>query len=290
MTIDRRPIGDFMTPSPHTIGLKQSLAEARARMEQFGIRHLPVLDGGELRGILTERDIALVLSTAGEDASAMTAEDAMTPDPYTVGPEAPLQPVIQELAEKKYGAAIVVDGARVAGLLTVTDAMHLLSDLLAAKVGFEPRRLMPSEVRSRIRSDHAELRKVFDEVTALATKVKAGETRLQGRLRERCREVYGTLLRHMELEDAILAPALRETDSFGPVREQQLRDEHAQQRGVLARALSELDNSEKGAAALAQSVVDLMESIRQDMEHEDADLLNENLLKDDVINAGIFGG
>lgn len=290
MTIDRRPIGDFMTPSPHTIGLKQPLAEARVRMTQFGIRHLPVLDGGELRGILTERDIALVLSTAEEGADELTAEDAMTPEPYTVVKETPLQPVIQEMAEKKYGAAIVMDGTRIAGLITVTDAMLLLSNLLSAKVGFEPNRLMPSEVRERIRSDHVEIRKILLEVTGLASKVKAGETRLQGSLREHCREVYGTLLRHMELEDAILAPALRETDSFGPVREKQLREEHAQQRAVLARALSDLDNSDKGATDLAQSILDLVESVRKDMEHEDADLLDENLLKDDLINAGIFGG
>ena len=51
------PIRDHMTSSPITIGRSQSLADAARRMHEHHIRHLPVLEGGYLFGILSERDI-----------------------------------------------------------------------------------------------------------------------------------------------------------------------------------------------------------------------------------------
>jgi acetoin utilization protein AcuB len=53
-------IQKYMTPMPHTIGSDQSLQKAHELMREFKIRHLPVLKGGKLVGILTDRDIALV--------------------------------------------------------------------------------------------------------------------------------------------------------------------------------------------------------------------------------------
>src|SRR5437879_4833811 len=50
-------IRDYMTPAPHTIGVEQPLAVAAALMQAHHIRHLPVLHGGKLVGILSERDV-----------------------------------------------------------------------------------------------------------------------------------------------------------------------------------------------------------------------------------------
>jgi len=289
MPIDKRPVGEIMTPSPHTIGRGQSVAVAKQRMEELGIRHLPVLDGGQLVGMVSERDLALVVASSGSPAEEITVEDAMTPEPYAVVPETPLHDVVQQMAARKYGAAIVTEGRNVTGVFTTTDALFLLRDLLAARVGFEPRRLMPSEVRTRILDEHTELRVVLADCLKLAGEVLAGQSGKKGLLRERCRDLYGMLLRHMELEDAILGPALRETDAYGPLREKQLREEHRNQRATLARALIDLD-TDQDATELAGFVKTLVDDITRDMAHEEKDLLTEDLLKDDIINAKIFGG
>ncbi len=54
---DRTTLGEVMTPDPDTIGPDDSVAYALERMSQAGYRHLPVIDGGELIGIVSIRDL-----------------------------------------------------------------------------------------------------------------------------------------------------------------------------------------------------------------------------------------
>jgi len=115
-----------MTPSPLTIGRDQTLATAHDLMHAHDIRHLPVLDGGVLVGIVTDRDLHLVESLAGTDPKSTLVEEAMTPDPYIVAADTPLRDVAKHMLEHKYGCAVVVDRGRVAGIFTTTDALRLL--------------------------------------------------------------------------------------------------------------------------------------------------------------------
>src|SRR5678815_511596 len=107
-----------MTPSPLTIGRDQTLATAHELMRKHAIRHLPVLDGGVLVGIVTDRDLHLVESLAGTDPKSTLVEDAMTPDPYIVAADAPLHDVAKQMVDHKYGCAVVVDRGHVAGIFT----------------------------------------------------------------------------------------------------------------------------------------------------------------------------
>lgn len=130
-------IRDFMTASPATIEADLSLALARERMFQVGARHLPVVRDGVLVGIVSERDIALVESLAGGD-DEWTVERAMTPQPFTCGPDAHLHAVAAEMAQHKYGTAVVVDvehPSSVVGVFTTTDAMRALAHYTRHTVG-----------------------------------------------------------------------------------------------------------------------------------------------------------
>ena len=119
-----------MTAQPHTIGEEQTLANARDRMRHWGVRHLPVLRGGHLVGVVSSRDIALVESLTGVDVEQVTVDDAMTEDPWTVTVDARLGDVARTMAERKLGAAIVVDAAdTVVGVFTTTDALRALAEL-----------------------------------------------------------------------------------------------------------------------------------------------------------------
>jgi acetoin utilization protein AcuB len=120
-------IDDVMTPQPFTIGREQTLAVAHAMMDEHGIRHLPVLEQGEIVGILSQRDLFFLETIAGVNLGIDRVDDAMTQDVYAVGPEARVPKVAHEMAEHRYGCAVVMERERVIGIFTATDALRLLA-------------------------------------------------------------------------------------------------------------------------------------------------------------------
>jgi acetoin utilization protein AcuB len=124
----------YMTYVPQSIGFDRPLSHAIDLMRELHVRHLPVLNGGKLVGILTERDVNLVLGYEKTSPQTLTVEDAYTPDPYFTSPDAPLNNVAAMMAEKKYGCAIVVDNHKVVGIFTEVDALKALSELLETRL------------------------------------------------------------------------------------------------------------------------------------------------------------
>lgn len=126
-----KTIAEFMTRSPHSIGAEQSLARAKAVMLKYRIRHLPVLHGGRLVGILTDRDVHLVESLEDIDPLLVTASDGMSTSVYAVPPDTPLETVVAQMAEHKYGSTVVMRGHAVVGIFTTVDACRALAALLS---------------------------------------------------------------------------------------------------------------------------------------------------------------
>ena len=123
----RLAIQDVMTPQPITIGRGESLKTAHEMMRLHGCRHLPVLEHGELVGVVTQRDLYLLETIAGVDLTKDKVDDAMVTDAYSVPPDARLDQVAQQMAKEKYGCAVVIERGRVIGIFTTTDALHILS-------------------------------------------------------------------------------------------------------------------------------------------------------------------
>lgn len=126
-------VRQYMTPSPHTIGRDQTLDRAAHVMREHHIRHLPVLTGGHLVGMLTERDVALVETLKGVEPARETVEDAMSQDCYTVGPDDVLAAVARQMAEHKYGSAVVTEHAKVIGVITTVDICRAFADIASSK-------------------------------------------------------------------------------------------------------------------------------------------------------------
>lgn len=121
-----------MTPAPHSVGRDQPLSLAHERMRSCGVRHLPVLEGGKLAGILSQRDALLVETLRDVDPATTAVEEAMTTDVYVVAPDTPLEEVAGAMADHKYGCALVVDEDRVVGIFTTVDALRALVNHEAA--------------------------------------------------------------------------------------------------------------------------------------------------------------
>lgn len=126
-------VRQYMTPSPHTIGRDQTLARAAAVMREHHIRHLPVLVGGNLVGMLTERDVALVETLRGVEPGREMVESAMSQDCYTVTPEEPLASAAQHMANHKFGSAVVTEHGKVVGVLTTVDVCRAFADVASSK-------------------------------------------------------------------------------------------------------------------------------------------------------------
>ena len=127
-------IQKYMTTTPHTIGSDQTIAKASGLMSEYHIRHLPVLRGGQLLGVLSDRDIKLIETFKDVDPTKLQVEEAMTEQPYTVEPETPLDTVVSTMAEHKYGSAVIVQNHKVVGIFTTVDACRALAELLTTRL------------------------------------------------------------------------------------------------------------------------------------------------------------
>jgi acetoin utilization protein AcuB len=125
------PVELFMVHSPHTIAAEQPLRSAHDKMRVYGIRHLPVLVGEKLVGIVSQRDLHFIEALSNVDLDKVPVSDAMTTNAYTVGPRTALRKVAAQMASHRYGCAVVVDDDRVVGIFTTTDGMRALALLLS---------------------------------------------------------------------------------------------------------------------------------------------------------------
>lgn len=123
----------FMSAAPHSIGVDQPLSRAHAMLRDHRVRHLPVLRGGRLVGLLTERDLHLIESLAGVDQDTTRVDEAMATSVYAVPPDTPLDEVVEEMAQHRYGSVVVMESDRVVGIFTTVDACRALAELLRAR-------------------------------------------------------------------------------------------------------------------------------------------------------------
>lgn len=123
-------VNDMMTIIPYTVTPATPLRHVIELMKTEGCRQLPVLENGKLVGIITDRDIRLVMNSPivlhgrwqdEELLDKVNAESCMTPNPMTVAPETPAYRAAGMLSIYKFGALPVVDEDTLVGIITVTD-------------------------------------------------------------------------------------------------------------------------------------------------------------------------
>jgi acetoin utilization protein AcuB len=102
-------------------------------MSNLNIRHLPVMRSGELLGIISDRDIKMALSLLSDTAQSLLVKDICHEHPYQVSPDTPLDEVAMEMAENRYGCAIIVQNKKVVGIFTTVDACRALASVLETR-------------------------------------------------------------------------------------------------------------------------------------------------------------
>jgi acetoin utilization protein AcuB len=117
-------IKTVMTPFPFSIDADADLGAARRKMEEHGIRHLPVLAEGEPIGMLTHRDLEraeTARALAGRDRPRRVRDVCRFPA-YAVSLDEPLDNVLVHMASERVGSALVLRADKVVGIFTTTDA------------------------------------------------------------------------------------------------------------------------------------------------------------------------
>jgi hemerythrin-like domain-containing protein len=150
--------------------------------------------------------------------------------------------------------------------------------------------LQASEVASRILGEHALLRPVLRETRFLADRVAKGDDGARAPLRAFALMLYEKLVAHIELEDRILAPVVRDIVGWGPSLHTDMMQEHARQREQLQSDISDLRTGCICEERLAKRVDGFVESLMRDMEAEERRLLlRQDLLAESSLSDGEAG-
>ena len=120
-----------MTRLPLEIERIDKVANARSLMELFDIRHVPVMKGLHLQGVVSERDILNATIRLGRDIDDLPIEEIFQRDVLKVSPLTGVDEAARQMLERRVGSAMVVDGEYVVGIFTTTDALKVLVDVFS---------------------------------------------------------------------------------------------------------------------------------------------------------------
>jgi acetoin utilization protein AcuB len=132
--VDKWMTRDVITVPPH-----EKIIDAFELMQGRGIRHLPVIEDGELKGLVTDRDIRLALipspvSTPEDRMYHLGAlervDEIMATDLITVAPTTTIEEAAKLMAQYKIGAVPVVGQGTLVGILTETDILSVFIEML----------------------------------------------------------------------------------------------------------------------------------------------------------------
>ncbi len=115
-------IGELMTKSLETIEVDAPLRMAAERMRSYGIGALPVMDGDQLVGMLTDRDITVRATAAGKYPNRTPVREAMTHAIITCDVDAPLSEAEHLMEEKAVRRLVVLDAyKKPVGIISLDD-------------------------------------------------------------------------------------------------------------------------------------------------------------------------
>jgi CBS domain-containing protein len=132
-----RSVSDVMSGDPVTVEPGDSIEDAAAKMKEADAGAVLVVDGDELKGIATDRDI--VVDAVGEGESDARVEDVMTSDPTTVSPDDPIDKAIEVMRDEKVRRLPVVEDGKPVGVVSLgdlaeeADASSVLGEMASAE-------------------------------------------------------------------------------------------------------------------------------------------------------------
>jgi len=127
-------VQDWMRENPVTISPDATLTAAQELMSESEVRRLPVVERGELIGIITNSDILRQIPITADEAdddtrlllTQRTVREVMTYSPLTINPSATLQEAAERMLEYQISGLPVVRNGKVVGIITESDIFRLV--------------------------------------------------------------------------------------------------------------------------------------------------------------------
>jgi acetoin utilization protein AcuB len=138
----KRVVADIMKSNPVTVTPRNAIRTAINLMREGGYRRLPVVDRGRLVGIITDRDLRraanspFVVREQWYDnfiLDHIEVGSCMTPNPLTIEPTAPIADAARLMRNHKIGGLPVVTEGQLVGIITETDLLDFLVELLVGE-------------------------------------------------------------------------------------------------------------------------------------------------------------
>ena len=121
-------VADGMTTNVVTLNSTATAAEAAKKMQSENVGTVLVLDGGSLKGLVTDRQIVTKVVAAGKDPAKVNVNEFMTKDPVTISSEKDIHEAGRIMGEQGYRRVPVVDDGKLLGLISIADlAKHAMS-------------------------------------------------------------------------------------------------------------------------------------------------------------------
>lgn len=135
----RVPISQIMTTNVVTLTTKDDLVTAEETFKKNRIRHIPIVSGDTILGMLSYTDLMRIsfadaIDDNEQDVDTMvynmfSIEQVMVKDVISVPPNATVKEVAQFLAQKEFHALPVVDEGKLVGIVTTTDLIRYLLEM-----------------------------------------------------------------------------------------------------------------------------------------------------------------
>lgn len=133
----REAVSRIMSKDVHSVHRHQNLLEVRELMEKHGVRHVPVVEAGNVVGMISRTDMMRasygVTRTEEEQNKQglinLKAEDVMSPGPVSVTPDTEIREVAEVLSELDFSALPVVENGSLVGIVTTTDLIRFLVEM-----------------------------------------------------------------------------------------------------------------------------------------------------------------
>lgn len=129
-------VADYAVPCTHYLKKNNKVTLAAQMMEEFDIRHLPIIEDNKPIGIVSQRDI--LMFSGFEETRDFEVKDIMDNELFIVEPEAPLDEVFEEMSRNKYGSVLVEldpkDSIFGLGIITTVDVLNAFVSILRGDV------------------------------------------------------------------------------------------------------------------------------------------------------------
>jgi len=132
------PVRDVMKKKVVRISADDTLWIVKEIMDLGSVRHIPVVNRGELVGVVSQRDLlraslSNIMGISAEEQKVflegVRISEVMSSPPRTIAPDESIQTAARAMAEYKIGCLPVVDGREIVGILTETDVLHYFAAL-----------------------------------------------------------------------------------------------------------------------------------------------------------------